>query len=247
MDAVFKALSDPTRRALLDLLRKKDGQTVSELVDQTDLTRFGVMKHLKVLEEASLVTTRKTGRFKHLYLNAMPIQHLADRWIAPYVQPHARALADLKTHLEQETAMSHPDFVLETYIRTTPERLWQALTDPEQTKIYYFNSAVKSDWTVGSPIQYLWPDNQLMLDGTILEIDPPKKLVTSFIPHFTEKPGPETKVTYEIDQQGPVCKVTLIHETAEGVPQGIQSGWMKIMNGLKTLLETGEPLGLQAG
>ena len=100
MDTLFKALNDPARRAMLDSLRARDGQTLSELEQQFDMSRFGVMKHLAVLEAAGLVLTRKVGRFKYHYLNALPLQEVMDRWIATFLQPQARALTQLKQKLE---------------------------------------------------------------------------------------------------------------------------------------------------
>ncbi len=94
MDMIFKALNDPARRALLDSLRRKDGQSLSELEEQLDMSRFGVMKHLKVLEDAHLVIPRKQGRFKYHYLNALPLQEMLDRWVAPFLQPQAQMMSD---------------------------------------------------------------------------------------------------------------------------------------------------------
>src|SRR5438034_10796656 len=143
MDAIFKALSDPTRRALLDRLRDKGGQTLTELEAGLAMTRFGVMKHLKVLEDARLVVTRKSGRFRYHYLNALPIQEVADRWMAPYGKPLARFALDLKNHLEGLQPMSaKPDFVLGTYIRTSSGELWEALINPEKTQLYFNHGRV---------------------------------------------------------------------------------------------------------
>ncbi|MCE9622559.1 MAG: metalloregulator ArsR/SmtB family transcription factor [Actinomycetia bacterium] len=101
MDLVFKALADNTRRALLDALVERDGQSVAALCEQfPSMTRFGVMKHLAVLEAANLVTTRRQGRNKLHYLNPVPIQQLADRWISKYAQPFTRSLVDLKQSVE---------------------------------------------------------------------------------------------------------------------------------------------------
>ena len=101
---MFKALADPTRRAVLDALFERDGQSVQALCDRfPDMTRFGVMKHLDVLETAQLVTTRREGRQKFHYLNPVPIQQVADRWISKYAQPFARALVDLQSDLEHDT------------------------------------------------------------------------------------------------------------------------------------------------
>src|ERR671935_2502538 len=101
-DRVFKALADPTRRSLLDRLFERDGRTLTELESEIDMTRFGVMKHLRILEEAGLVVTRKEGRRKLHYLNPVPIRRLHDRWIDKYTERRVSALADLKTQLEEK-------------------------------------------------------------------------------------------------------------------------------------------------
>jgi DNA-binding transcriptional ArsR family regulator len=102
MDEVFKALADPTRRGLLDELRKADGQTLGALVERVPMSRFGVMKHLRVLEEAGLVTTRRRGREKLHFLNPVPIQQIQERWVSKYAEPLASALIELKDELEEE-------------------------------------------------------------------------------------------------------------------------------------------------
>ena len=99
-DRIFKALADPTRRFLLDRLFKRDGRTLTELESELAMTRFGVMKHLRVLEEAGLVVTRRSGREKLHFLNPVPIRQVHDRWIHKYAEPFASALADLKKELE---------------------------------------------------------------------------------------------------------------------------------------------------
>ncbi len=100
MDTVFKALADPTRRDLLDALFAEDGQTLTSLEERVPMTRFGVMKHLRVLEEAGLVVTRKRGREKLHYLNPVPIRLIQDRWVSKYAEPWAAGLSELKTDLE---------------------------------------------------------------------------------------------------------------------------------------------------
>src|SRR5271166_2044008 len=125
VDDVFKALADPTRRRLLDELFKNDGQTLSALEKRLPMTRFGVMKHLKVLEEARLVVTRRRGREKLHFLNAAPIRLVHDRWVNKYTEPRLAALSELKHRLESETM----EKIFEIYIKTTPERLWKAITD----------------------------------------------------------------------------------------------------------------------
>jgi DNA-binding transcriptional ArsR family regulator len=102
MDAVFRVLADPTRRSLLDELFKQDGQTLSALEGRVPMSRFGVMKHLKVLEEAGLITTRKRGREKLHFLNPVPIRLVHDRWVSKYAEPWASALSQLKDEIEEE-------------------------------------------------------------------------------------------------------------------------------------------------
>ena len=243
VDAVFKALSDPTRRQLLDSLQAKAGQTLTELESGLGMTRFGVMKHLRVLETANLVVTRRSGRFKHHYLNAAPIQEVADRWIAPYQKPFARFALDLKTQLESPMA-DKPDFVLETYIRTTPKALWDAIINPEKTAQYYYKGRVQaSDLRVGGRFYYLDPQGEVNLDGEIVEIVPEKKLVTTFKALWAPD-GELTRVMYEIEEIGEACKLTLTHFDAARARAGVEVGWPMIIAGLKTLLETGKPLSL---
>src|SRR6202048_738343 len=129
MDAVFRALADPTRRSLLDELFKKDGQTLSALEERLPMTRFGVMKHLKLLEEAGLVVSRRRGREKLHFLNPVPIRLVHDRWVSKYAEPWAAGLSDLKHKLEKRMGKG-----FEIYIRTTPERLWEAITDTEMRR-----------------------------------------------------------------------------------------------------------------
>src|SRR2546429_9536691 len=128
MDAVFKALADPTRRSLLDELYREDGQTLSALEQRLPMTGIGVMKHLRVLEDAGLVTTRRRGREKLHFLNAVPIRLAHDRWVSKYAEPWAATLTGLKQTLEEEQTMEQ---VFEIYIKTTPERLWAPITDPD--------------------------------------------------------------------------------------------------------------------
>lgn len=242
VDAVFKALADPTRRQLLDSLRDKAGQTLTELESGLGMTRFGVMKHLRVLEEAKLVTSRREGRFKYHYLNASPIQEVADRWIAPYQKPFARYALNLKAMLESRQTMSEkPNFVLETYIRTTPGALWDAIVNPQMTAQYYYGARVQPDLRVGGRFYYVDPDGEMNLDGEVVEIVPEKKLVTTFRALWAPD-GAVTRVQYEIEQLGETCKLTLTHFDAAAAKAGVESGWPMIMAGLKTLLETGTPL-----
>src|SRR5271154_1111167 len=175
MDAVFRALADPTRRSLLDELFRQDGQTLRALEERFSMTRFGVMKHLKQLEEAGLVVTKRRGREKLHFLNPVPIRLVHDRWVSKYAEPWAAGLSDLKNRLE-----SPMEKVFEIYIRTTPERLWEAITDGDIRAKYNFGARVVSDWTPGSHYEMSARDGTLLLgEGENLEIDPPRRLVQS--------------------------------------------------------------------
>ena len=171
MDAIFKALNDPARRTLLDCLRQKDGQTLTDLESALDMTRFGVMKHLKVLEDASLITTKKVGRFKYHYLNAVPLQEVIDRWIEPLLaKPVARGILDLKSHLEKDMpydTAQKPDFVHQTMIKCTQDALWDALTRADQVAAYHFMcSTVEGDAIEGQPMLMIRKDGSTMLTQT---------------------------------------------------------------------------------
>ena len=218
---------------------------MTELEAGLGMTRFGVMKHLKVLEEANLVVTRKAGRFKYHYLNALPIQEVADRWMAPYGKPLARFVLDLKNKFEGMRPMADkPNFVLETYIRTTPRDLWDALVNPDKTALYYYGTRLESTLKPGAPFRYTAPDGKALLDGEVLEIVPEKRLATTFVPSWV--PGAvATRVVYEIEPMGEVVKLTLSHYEVEKAG-GAAEGWQLIFAGLKTYLETGKPLNVPA-
>jgi len=239
-DDVFRALADPTRRKLLDKLFRKDGQTLSALEARVKMTRFGVMKHLKVLEKAGLVVTKRRGREKLHYLNAVPIRLIHDRWVSKYAEPWAAALSDLKNKLEDKTMVK----VFEIYIKTTPERLWQALIDKEMRRKYTFGAIVESDWKKGSRYQ-AFGKGALIFEGENLEVDPPRKLVQSFQALWGEDVKSEgtSRVTFEIQPIGDSCRLTVTHDQLREDANGqLYGGWMMILSGLKTLLETGEML-----
>lgn len=240
MDDVFKALADPTRRSLLDELFRQDGQTLSALEERLPMTRFGVMKHLKVLEKAGLVVTRRRGREKLHHLNAVPIRLVHDRWVSKYAEPWAAALSELKHSLEERNM----EKVFEIYIKTTPERLWQAITDSEMRRKYTFGAVVTSDWKPGSRYQALG-HGSLIFEGENLEIDPPRRLVQSFRALWGEDVKAEgtSRVTWEIEPIGDSCRLTVIHDQLrEGANAQLYGGWPMVLSGLKTLLETGELL-----
>jgi uncharacterized protein YndB with AHSA1/START domain len=243
MDEVFKALADPTRRSLLDELYAEDGQSLSALERRLPMTRIGVMKHLRVLEEAGLLTTKRRGREKLHFLNPVPIRLVHDRWVSKYAEPWAATLSGLKQTLEEETTMEK---VFEIYIKTTPERLWEAITDPELRSQYSFGVAVESDWTTGSRYESTHAAAGVAIaEGENLEVEPPHRLVQSFNALWSDDVKGEgtSRVTWEIEPIGDSCRLTVTHDQLrEGANDELYGGWPMILSGLKTLLETGERL-----
>jgi len=239
MDEVFKALADPTRRSLLDELFREDGQTLSALEGRLPMTRFGVMKHLKQLEKAGLVVTRRRGREKLHFLNPVPIRLVHDRWVSKYAEPWAAGLSGLKQRLENPM-----EKVFEIYIKTTPERLWEAITDGEIRAKYTFGAQVSSDWTSGS--RYEMNAGSMPLgEGENLEINPPRRLVQSMTALWSDDVKSEgtSRVTWEIEPVGDSCRLTVTHDQLrEGANDELYGGWPMILSGLKTWLETGELL-----
>jgi len=260
MDDAFRALADPSRRRLLDNLNARNGQTLRELCSELDMARQSVSKHLAVLEAANLVTTLRRGREKLHYLNAAPIHEIGQRWITQYDRARVHALSDLKRALEETTPMDKPTFVYTTYISTTPERLWQALTDPAFTGRYW-GATFATDWRTGSPMT--WDMLGLRFESpeqVVLESDPPRRLSYSwhtFTPelmaslNLSEEAGARlaaesrSKVSFDIEPLGDVCKLTVVHD---GFDEGstaasmVSLGWPRILSDLKTLLETGETM-----
>jgi uncharacterized protein YndB with AHSA1/START domain len=242
MDTVFRALADPTRRSLLDELYEEDGQSLTALESRLPMTRIGVMKHLRVLEAAGLVTTKRRGREKLHFLNPVPIRLVHDRWVSKYAEPWAATLTGLKKRLEEDLM----EKVFEIYIKTTPERLWEAITDPELRARYSFGVRVNSDWKTGSGYQSVHPNGPTEIaEGENLEVDPPRRLVQSFTALWSDEVKSEgtSRVTWEIEPVGDSCRLTVTHDQLrEGANDELYGGWPMILSGLKTLLETGENL-----
>jgi uncharacterized protein YndB with AHSA1/START domain/DNA-binding transcriptional ArsR family regulator len=241
MDNVFKALADPTRRSLLDELFRKDGQSLSALERHFSMTRFGVMKHLKLLEEAGLVVVRRRGREKLHFLNPVPIRLVHDRWVSKYAEPWVAGLSSIKEELEWDM-----EKVFEIYIATTPERLWEAITDSEIRSKYQFGMRVFSDWEVGSRVVLSHPKAEGLLgEGEIIEVDPPRRLVHTLALLWGDDVKAEgaSRVTWEIAPVGDSCCLTLTHDQLrDGANSQIYGGWPMILSGLKTWLETGQEL-----
>ncbi len=246
MSPTFRALSDPSRRILLDRLFERDGQTLGELCKHLpEMTRFGVMRHLGVLEEAGLVIVRRDGRAKRHFLNPVPIRLLHDRWISKYAEPVVGAMTALKHHLE--TPMSTIDHVYSVVIQAPRERVWQAITDGDETSRYYYGTRVASTWEVGADLAYTYPDGSTAADGTVLEVDPPALLRMSFHARWDpeiEAEGP-VEMAWVLEARGDGTHLTV---TTSGLVDGSRTaadfagGIVYIVSGLKTLIETGQPL-----
>ena len=267
MDAVFRALSDPARRRLLDRLNERNGLTLTQLCADMGMTRQSVSKHLVVLEDAEVVTTRRRGREKLHYLNAAPINDIADRWIHHYDRQRAEALADLKTALEA-TPMDHTcdqtTFVYTTYINATAERVWHGLTEPSFTQRYWGGVSFPTDWQNGSTYDVAYEDAGLVISDpaqVILESDPYRRLAYTwhtFTPEWGAYHGksaeeverwssePRSKVAFDIEESAPgVVKLTVVHDgfaPGSAVLAGVSTGWPAVLASLKTLLETGSAL-----
>lgn len=246
---VFEALAGPTRRLLLDRLFEQDGQRLSDLATGVDMTRFGVMKHLRVLEAAGLVTSRKVGREKFHYLNPVPIQMIYQRYVHKFAHEQAAALLMLKAALERREGgrplSTATRQVYHVFIKATPDAVWQAITTPEFTRQYFYGSSIAV-----TPERYhsSAPDGSLWMDESVKEWDPPRRLVHGW--RFQGDPDMAqeglSRVTWEIEvMAGGVSKLTVIHDQLDGAPKTaemVAGGWMYVLSGLKTVLETGAPL-----
>ena len=251
MSPVFRALSDPSRRLLLDRLYERDGQTLGELCTHLpEMTRFGVMRHLGVLEAAALVTTRREGREKRHYLNPVPIRLMHDRWISKYAEPVIGALSAMKRHLE--APVSTFEHVYSVYIQAPPDRVWRAITEGTETAQYYYGTSVQSSWEPGAPLVYAYPDGSVAADGKVLEIEPPNRVKMSFHARWDpdiEAEGP-VEMAWVLEAQGDATKLTV---TTSGLVEGSRTatdfsgGIVYIVSGLKTLVETGRPMAAAAG
>jgi uncharacterized protein YndB with AHSA1/START domain/DNA-binding transcriptional ArsR family regulator len=242
---VFRALADPTRRWLLDRLHADNGQTLRALSAYLAITRQSIAEHLALLEDAGLVATVWRGREKLHYLNPVPLHEIHERWIAKFERSDLEALSGLKNQLEQEARpMDSPKLVYVTYIATTPQRLWDALTDPEVTARYWGHRNV-SNWALGDTWEHRRVgDGVVDIVGRIVEVDPPRRLAHTWrLAADADNPGRWSRVTFDIEPNGEVVRLTLTHEDVPAQQvTGTDRGWAKVLSNLKSLLETGRPL-----
>jgi uncharacterized protein YndB with AHSA1/START domain/DNA-binding transcriptional ArsR family regulator len=245
MDQVFKALADPTRRYLLDSLRGRAGQTLGELCASVDMARQSTTQHLDILEAANLISTTRRGREKLHYLNPVPLHEIQERWIDRFERPRLRALSAVKRQAEDEAMTGKPAYVYVTYIESTAERVWEALTDPDLSAAYWGHSNV-SDWREGSRWEHVRTDGSGIADvvGTVLEAVPPKRLAFTFDAPGDLPPGGPSKVTFQIEPYQDIVRLTVTHENLadQDTYSAISQGWPAMCANLKSLLETGHTM-----
>jgi uncharacterized protein YndB with AHSA1/START domain/DNA-binding transcriptional ArsR family regulator len=244
MDLVFKALADPTRRYLLDQLHEHNGRTLGELCERVAMTRQSATQHLAVLEAANLVSTVRRGRQKLHYLNPVPLHEIQERWIDKFERPRLRTLSTLKRKAEEQMT-DRPSFVYITYIESTPEKVWHALTDADLTADYWGHSNV-SDWQVGSPWEHRRIDGSGIADvvGTVVESKPPHRLVTTWAEPGRPLPETTSRVTFDVQKYGEIVRLTVTHDDLadETERRNAAGGWSAVLSSLKSLLETGHSL-----
>jgi uncharacterized protein YndB with AHSA1/START domain/DNA-binding transcriptional ArsR family regulator len=244
LDRVFRALADPTRRYLLDQLHENNGQTLGELCERVDMTRQSATQHLGVLTAANLVSTLRRGREKLHYLNPVPLHEIQERWIDKFERPMLRALSAIRKEAEQ-AMRDKPSHVYVTYIQSTPEQVWHALTDAEITGSYWGHANI-SDWQVGSTWEHRRVDGSGIADaiGTVEESNPPTRLVTTWKAPDAGAEVEPSRVTFDIEYSGQIVRLTVTHENLAGEAErsAVAGGWAAVLSNLKSLLETGKTL-----
>lgn len=244
-DRVFKALADATRRTMLDRLHERNGQTLGELCDQLGMARQSATQHIGVLEAANLITTVWRGRAKLHYLNPVPIHDIGERWIGKFERPRLRALGAIRERAEGQDMTAKPTFVYVTYIESTPEKVWHALTDADLTAAYWGHSNV-SDWQPGSAWEHVRTDGSGIADvvGTVIEAVPGKRLVLTFDAPGDAPVAEPSVVTFEITSHHEIVRLTVTHENIadQDAYDAVSLGWPAVCANLKSLLESGHTL-----
>jgi uncharacterized protein YndB with AHSA1/START domain/DNA-binding transcriptional ArsR family regulator len=244
VDRVFRALADRTRRSLLDALHEHNGQTLGQLCEHLAMTRQSSTQHLGVLEAANLVTTVWRGREKLHYLNSVPIYEIQERWIHKFEGPRLRTLSSVKRRAEEDMT-DKPTFVYVTYIESTPEKVWGALTDADLTAEYWGHHNI-SDWRPGSRWEHQRTDGSGVADivGTVLETAPPTRLVMTFGGPGAESASGPSRVSFDIEPYGEIVRLTVTHENLADQAEydAASAGWPAVLANLKSLMETGHVL-----
>jgi uncharacterized protein YndB with AHSA1/START domain/DNA-binding transcriptional ArsR family regulator len=245
MDKVFKALGDPTRRHLLDRLHEREGQTLGELCGDLGMARQSATQHLEVLEAANLISSVRRGRERLHYLNPVPLHEIQERWIDKFERPRLRTLTEVKRRAEEDEMTDKPTYVYVTYIHSTAERVWHALTDADLSAQYWGHSNV-SDWEPGSAWEHRRTDGSGIADvvGTVLEAVPPRRLVMTFAGPNEEDSAAPSQVTFAIEPHEQIVRLTVTHEDLadQAEYEAAASGWPAVLSNLKSLIETGQVL-----
>jgi uncharacterized protein YndB with AHSA1/START domain/DNA-binding transcriptional ArsR family regulator len=243
-DTVFKALADGTRRALLDSLRERNGQTLGELCGPLAMARQSATQHLEVLEAANLIASVRRGREKLHYLNPVPLWEIHERWIERFERPRLRAIQAIKRKAEEDKMAGRPTFVYVTYIESSAERVWEALTQPEITADYW-GARNLSDWQVGSPWEHRRADGSdaVMLEGRVVESAPPRRLAVTWAAPGETAAEKISKVSFDIEPYHEIVRLTVVHEDLDDETFGdVATGWPAVLANLKSVLETGRVL-----
>lgn len=244
MTDVFRALGDATRRALLDRLHERNGQTLSELCQGLGMARQSVTQHLGMLEEANLVGVVRSGRERLHYLNPVPLQEIQERWISKFDGPRLDAVRTIKKRAEETAMTPRPDYVYVTYIGASAQTVWDALTSEDLTARFWGHSNV-STWEPGQPWKHVRTDGSGIADvtGRVVESERPSRLAITF-ESPDGGPSPVQLVTFRIEEYQDIVKLTIVHEnlpTAEDA-EAAALGWAAVGSNLKSLLETGKVL-----
>jgi uncharacterized protein YndB with AHSA1/START domain/DNA-binding transcriptional ArsR family regulator len=242
-DTVFKALADTTRRALLDRLRERNGQTLGELCGPLTMARQSATQHLEILEAANLIATIRSGRAKLHYLNPVPLWDIHERWIERFERPRLRALSAIRRRAEEDRMAERPSFVYVTYIESTAQKVWEALTQPEFTTAYWGGASNLSDWEIDSPWQHQFADGSVHIAGTVVESAPPYRLAMTWGHVGETSPDRISQVTFTIEPYDEIVRLTVRHEDLDDeMFASIAQGWPAVLANLKSLLETGHVL-----
>ena len=249
MDEVFKAINDPSRRLLLDALFESDGQTLGELTARLpDMTRYGVMNHLRVLEDAKLITTLRQGRSKLHYLNPVPIRLIHDRWINKFAELRVGAIADLKARVESGgEPMGAPDHIYKAYINGSQADVWDAIVNPDKTVQYFYGTVIDVELEPGGKMNYSYPDGTPASVGEVIAVDAPHKIEFMFHAQWDEElvaEGPVREVWALVELSGMVELTIELYDAPAGSKTHTEfsNGFPYIVSGLKTLVETGQAL-----
>jgi uncharacterized protein YndB with AHSA1/START domain len=209
------------------------------------MARQSATQHLAILEAANLVTSVRRGREKLHYLNPVPLHEFQERWIDKFERPRLRELSTVKRQAEETVMADKPTYVYVTYIQSSPQRVWEALTDAELTAQYWGHSNV-SDWQPGSQWEHLRTDGSQIADvvGTVLEAVPPTRLVLTFDAPNEERPAGPSRVTFTIEPYEEIVRLTVTHENlaSDQDYEAVSAGWPAVFATLKSLLETGHVL-----